>query len=167
MGWIGCVLCEIFWPDFMARTFALITPVRPILNRVLYGVEMVLKAPKHNKMHQNMSLGSNGVDQERLLPNILTWFCGTNFCISRTSSAHFEPSFIRRWNGPKCTKQYETHQNMSLGSNGVNQVCSLRKIPTRHRGTNFCINCTSSTSFEINFIRQRNGSKCTQTVRNT
>src|SRR6185437_3755595 len=31
---------------------------------------------------------------------------------------------------------------MSLGSNGVDLVHSLRKIPTRLRGTNFCINCS-------------------------
>src|SRR6185295_13566201 len=35
-------------------------------------------------------------------------------------------------------KWYETQQNMSLGSNGVDRVRSLRKISTRLRGTNFC-----------------------------
>ena len=35
---------------------------------------------------------------------------------------------------PNSTK---THQNMSLESNGVDRVRSLRKIPTRLRGTNF------------------------------
>src|SRR6185312_10923434 len=44
-------------------------------------------------------------------------------------------------------KHYETHTNMSLGSNGVDQVRSLRKIPIRLRGKIFCINCTSSTHF--------------------
>ena len=29
---------------------------------------------------------------------------------------------------PNAPKHYETHQNMSLGFNGVDQVCSLRKI---------------------------------------
>ena len=41
-------------------------------------------------------------------------------------------------------KDYETHQYMSLGSNGVDQLRSLQKIPKRLRGKNFCINCTSS-----------------------
>ena len=36
-------------------------------------------------------------------------------------------------------KHYETYQNMSLGSNGVNWVRSLRKIRTWLRGANFCI----------------------------
>ena len=31
MGWIGCIGCEKFRPDFVARSFA---PVRPILHRV-------------------------------------------------------------------------------------------------------------------------------------
>src|SRR6185312_4833801 len=55
------------------------------------------------------------------------------------------------------------HQNISLGSNGVYRVCSLRKIPTRLRGMNFC---TSSTSFAPSFVRQPNGPECTQIVQN-
>ena len=55
------------------------------------------------------------------------------------------------------------HQNISLGSNGVDRVCSLRKIPTRLCGTNFC---TSSACFAPSFVRQPNGPKCTQIVRN-
>jgi len=51
----------------------------------------------------------------------------------------------------------------SLGSNGVNRVHSLRKIPTRLRGTNFC-NC--SACFAPSFVRQPNGPKCTQIIRN-
>ena len=77
---------------------------------------------------------------------------GTHFC---TSLAHFALSFISQPNGPKW---YEMHQNMSLGSHGVDWVLSLRKIPTRVRGTNFC---TSSERFA------QNGRKNTQTVRNT
>ena len=43
-------------------------------------------------------------------------------------------------------------------------VRSLRKIPTRLRGTNFC---TSSARFASSFVRRPNGPKCTQIVRNT
>jgi len=42
-------------------------------------------------------------------------------------------------------------------------VCSLRKIPTRRRGTNFC---TCSARFAPSFVRQLNGPECTQIVRN-
>src|SRR6185436_18757189 len=55
------------------------------------------------------------------------------------------------------------HQNISLGSNGVDRVRSLRKIPTRLRGTNFC---TSLAHFAQSFVRQPNGPKRTQMVRN-
>ena len=61
------------------------------------------------------------------------------------------------------TKHYETHEYMSLWSNGVDRVCSLRKIMTRLRGTNFC---TSSARFVPSFVTQPNGPKCTQIVGN-
>ena len=63
-------------------------------------------------------------------------------------------------NAPKWCK---THQNMSLGNNGVDRVGSSRKFLTRLHGTNFC---NSSTSFAPSFVRQPNGPKCTQMVRN-
>ena len=55
------------------------------------------------------------------------------------------------------------HQNMSLGPNGFNRVCSLRKIMTRLCGTNFC---TSSACFAPSFVRQPNGPESTQIFRN-
>src|SRR6185437_8137482 len=61
------------------------------------------------------------------------------------------------------SKWYETQQNMSLGSNGVDRVRSLRKILRRLRGTNFC---TCSACFAPSFVRQPNGSRCTKMVRN-
>ena len=56
------------------------------------------------------------------------------------------------------------HQNISLGSYGVERVRSLWKILTRPRVTNFC---TSLTCFASSFLRQPNGPKCTQIVQNT
>jgi len=53
---------------------------------------------------------------------------------------------------PNTPKHYETHTNMSLGSNGVDWVRSLRKILMRLHGTNFFINCTSSTRFALSFV---------------
>src|SRR6185369_10643234 len=50
-----------------------------------------------------------------------------------------------------------------LGSNGVDWVHSLRKNPTRLRGTNFC---TSSACFASSFVWQPNSPECTQIVRN-
>src|SRR6185295_535477 len=56
-------------------------------------------------------------------------------------------------------KHYETYQNMSLGSNGVDWVRLLRKIRKWLHGTNFCINCTSSHRFEPSFMQLRNDNR--------
>ena len=70
MGWIRCVGCEKLQRDFMARTFALIAPVQYVLQQVSCSYETIPNAPKHYEMHQNMSFGSNGVDQVRSLQEI-------------------------------------------------------------------------------------------------
>ena len=108
----------------------------------------------------------------RSLRKIPMSLSGTNFCINCTSSPYFAPSFMQLWNDPNAPKHYETHQNMSLGSNRVDQVCLLRKITTRLRGTNFCLNwtssvCTSSPRLAPSFMHLRNDPKCTQTLWNT
>jgi len=64
------------------------------LHRVSCSSETVPNAPKWKEMHQKMSLGSNGVDLERLLRKILTRHCCTNFCIN-VSLARFAPSFVQ------------------------------------------------------------------------
>ena len=104
-----------------------------------------------------MSLGSNGVDRVRSLRKIPTRLRGTNFC---TSSERFAPSLERKPSGPKW---YETNQNMSLGSNGVDRVPSLQNIQMLLRGTNFC---TSSARFPPRFIKQPNCPNCTETHQN-
>ena len=101
------------------------------------------------------------MDRVRSLRKILTRIRGTNIC---TSSARFAPSFVRQPNGPECTQMvWKTHKNDSLGSNRVDRVRSLGKIPTRFRGKNFS---TSSARFPPSFVRQRNGPEYTQMVRN-
>ena len=54
---------------------------------------------------------------------------------------------------PNAPKHYETQQNMSLGSNGVDKLSSLCKVPLRLHGMNFCINCTSSAHFGPSFVQ--------------
>ena len=63
-------------------------------------------------------------------------------------------------------KHYKTHQFMSLASNGVDRVHSLRKTLMRFRGTNFFINCTSSTVLHWVSCSIKTNPKCTQIVRN-
>ena len=79
----------------MAQTFALIAPVHPVLHRVSCSYEMIQNAPKHYEMHQNMSLGSNGVDRVRSLPKIQMRVRDTNFSINCNSSAYFASSFVQ------------------------------------------------------------------------
>jgi hypothetical protein len=68
---------------------------------------------------------------------------------------------------PDARKCYEMDWNISLGSNRVDWVRSLWKIPTWLRGTNFCIICSSSPRFAPSFKQLRNDPKCTQTLWNT
>ena len=108
-----------------------------------------------------MSLGSNGG--------------GSVAFVAKNSDATSWHELLHQF-GPFCTEFrkaskrsqmhhffYKTHQNKSLGYNGVDWMHWLRKIPTRLCGTNFC---TSSAHFALSFVRQPNGPKCTKIVRN-
>jgi hypothetical protein len=79
----------------MARTFAIVAPVQPVLHQVSCSNETIPNAPKHYEMHQNMSLGSNGVDRVRSLRKIPTRLRGTNFRNNCTSPAYFALSFMQ------------------------------------------------------------------------
>ena len=107
-------------------------------------------------MHQNISLGPNGVDRVRSLRKIPSRLRGTNFC---TSSARLAPSFVRQPNGPESTQIVRNSPNRQFRVQRCGSGALLRKIPTRLRGTNFC---TSTASFAPSFVRQPNGPECTQ-----
>ena len=102
----------------------------------------------------NVSLGSDGVDRVHSLRKIPTRPRGTNFC---TNSTRFAPSFVRQQTVPNAPNLYEMHRNMSLGSNGVDQLRSLTKNLMPPRGTNFCISLAR-------FVTQPNGPKCTKII---
>ena len=142
----------------MTRTFA---PLRPDLHRVLYGNQTVPNALKEYETHQNMSLEANGVDRVHSLWKIPTRLRGMNFC---TRLSHFALSVVTQPNSPKCTQIVWNEPKHKVrvqwgGSNGL-----LWKILTRLQGTNFCI---TSGHFAQSFVRQPNGTKCTQIVQNT
>ena len=166
MGWIGCVRCENFRRDFVVWNFALIALVQPILHRVWCGNEILPNAPKHYETHQNMSFGSNGTVWVHSLRKIPTWLRARTFkliapvhpILHRVSC-----SYETILNAPK---YYKTYRNITLGSNGMDRVRPLRKIPMWLRGTNFCIKCTSSPRFAPSFMQLRNDPKCTQTLWN-
>ena len=154
MEWIGCVSCKKSRRDFVARTFELIAPVHTVLHRVSCSNEMIPNAPKHYATHQNMSLGSNGVDWVRSLWKIPTWLRGTNFCFNWTSSPFFASSFTQLRNNPKCTRNDpKCTQTMCNAPKHEFRVqwgglgAFVGKIPTWHLGKNFRINCASSPCF--------------------
>ena len=154
MGWIGCVHCEKFRCKFIAQTCALIAPVQPILHLVSCSNERLPNAPKHYETHKNRSLGSNSVYgcihcenfQCDFMPRTCALILPFQPTLHRVSCSN---EIIQ--NAPK---NYKTHQNMILASNGVDRVGSLQKIPLRLRGTNFCMNCSSSARFAPSFMKQ-------------
>src|SRR6185436_1750395 len=117
MGVIWCVSCEKSLCDFMARTFALIAPVHPVLHRVSCSYETIPNAPKHYETHQNMSLGSNRVDRVRSLRLLQCVFVAQTFAL--IAPAH--PILLRvscsNETIPNAPKHYTTHEKMRLVSN--------------------------------------------------
>ena len=137
----------------MARTSALIAPVHPVLHRVLCSNKTLPNAPTHYEMLQNMSLVPLGwiecVLCEKFRCDFMAQTCA--------SIAPVQPVLHRvscsnetLTNAPK---HYENIPKHEFGSNGVDCMRSLPKIPMRVRGTNFCINCTSSAYFAPSFVQ--------------
>ena len=122
MDWIGCFCCEMFVPRSHVRIFrnkrTRSTPLDPKL--MFWFVSYRLRAFGTVKLPYK-----TGAKRAELVQKFVPRSRVGIFRNERT-----------RW--------YETHQNMSLGSNGVDRVRSLRKILTRLRGTNIC---TSSARF--------------------
>ena len=92
------------------------------------------------------------------LRKIPTRLRSMNFC---TSSACFASSFVRQQNSPECTQIVRNAPEREFWFNEVDQVRSLRKIPTRLRGTNFC---TGSARCAPSFVRQPKDPESTQIV---
>ena len=111
----------------MARTSALIAPVQPVLHRVSCSNETLPNAPKYYETDRNISLGSNGVDWVRFCEISRRDFMVRTFAlIAQVHPVLHQVSCSYEVN-PNAHKHYEMHQNMSLGSNGVDWVRSLRK----------------------------------------
>ena len=127
MEWVGCIRCEKFQNDFMAQTWSLIAPVQHVLHRVSCSNETLQNAPKHYETHQNMSLWSNGVDPvhcEKFRCDFKTRTCALIAPVQPVLHRVSCSNEIL----PNTPKHYETHTNMSLWSNGVDRVRTLRKI---------------------------------------
>ena len=65
MEWIGCIRCEKSRRDFVARTFALIAPIHPVLHQLSCNYKTIPNAPKHYETHQKYEFrvqwGGSGV----------------------------------------------------------------------------------------------------------
>ena len=153
MVWIGCLHCEKLWHDIFARTFAFFAPVGPDLHRVLCSNEIVQMHPKHYETHKNINLGSNGMDQVPCCEKFRRDFVARTFAL--IAPVRPDLHWVSRSNEmvPNAPKHFETLQNMSFGSNGMDRVPSLQKIQMRLHCTNFCINCTSSARFAPSFMQ--------------
>ena len=152
MGWIGCVRCDKFRCDFVARNFALIAPVQPILYQASWSNETIQNTPTHFETQQYMSLGPmewvGCIRCEKFQNDFTTQTCALIAPVQPVLHRVSCSNEIL----PNAPKHNETHTNMSLGSNWVGRVHSLRKIPKRLHGPNLCINCTSSTHFPLSFV---------------
>jgi hypothetical protein len=164
MGWIRCVRCVKLQCDILARTFVLIALVQYILQQVSCSDETIPNAPKYYETDRNISLGSNGVYWVRCCEKSRRDFLARTFALIAQVRPVLHRVSCSYKTIPNAPKRYETHKKMSLGSNGVDQVRWLRKITTRLRGTNFCINCTSSVCLATSFMHLQNDPKCTQTL---
>ena len=153
MGWIGCVCCEKIQCDLMAQTCPLIAPVQPILHGDLCSNETLPNAPKHYGMLQNMSLDPMGWNECVLCKKFRCDFMAQTCALIapvQPISHRVSCSNETIQNAPK---HYITHQFMSLASNGLDRVRSLRKTLMQFHGTNFFINCTSSIRSAPSFVQ--------------
>ena len=146
-----CSLRKTLMP-FRGMNFFINCTSSTILHRVPCSNETLPNAPKHYEMLQNMSLVPMGCIEcvlcEKIQCDLMAQTCPLiapvqPFCTEfRVVMKHCQ---MHR----NTTKM---NQNKSLRSNGVDRVRSLPKIPMQVRGTNFCINCTSSTYFAPSFM---------------
>ena len=145
MGWIGCVRCEKFRCDFVARTFSLIAPVQPVLYRASCNNEAIQNASKHE-------FRGNWVDCVHSLRKILMRLRARTFALIALVQLVLHRVSCSNEMIHNAPKHYETHQYMSLWFNGVDRVHWLWKILMQFHGTNLSINCTSSTHFAPSFV---------------
>ena len=154
----GCVCCEnsdaTSWHELL-HLFGLFCAE---FRKPTKWFQMHPNSMKHTK---NFSLGSNGVDRVSSMQKIPTRLRGTNFY---TSLARFAPNSVRQPNSSKCAQIKRNVPNISLRSNGVDRVRSLRKIPTRLHCTNLC---TCSACFAPSFVRQPNDSMLPNRTKHT
>ena len=118
MGLIGWFRCKKFRCEFVARTFALIAPVQPVLHRVSCSNETIQIAPKHYKTHQNMSLRSNGWIGFVRCQKFRSDFVARTFALIAPVHRVLHRVLCSYEVIPNSPKHYQMHQIMSLGFHG-------------------------------------------------
>ena len=161
MGWFGCIRCEKFRHDFVAQTFALIASVQLVLHQVSCSNETISNVTKHCETHQNMGWGSNVLDWVRSKWKITKRIRGTKFGINGPVQPILHWVSCINETIPNTPKHYETHQSMSLGSNGVDKVRWLRKITTWFVARTFALIASVQYVLQQVLMQLRNDPKCT------
>ena len=134
----------------MARTFALIAPVPYVLHQVSCCYVTIPNAPKYYETLLKGPIGWIGIvhckkSRHHFVARIFALIAPVHRVLHRVSCSYETI--------PNELKHYEMYKNMSVGSKGMDRVHSLQKIPTRLRGTYFCINYTSSARFAPSFMQ--------------
>ena len=116
--------------EFVARTFVLIAPVQYVLQQVSCSDEMIPNAPKCHETDRHISLGSNGVDWvHSLVKKSQCDFVARTFALIAPVHPVLHRVSCSYKMIPNAPKHYETHQNMSLGSNGGGLGAFVAKNP--------------------------------------
>ena len=152
MGWIGCVRCQKLRCEFMAQTFELIAPVQPFCTEfrvVTKHCQMHPTTTKCTKSWVSDPMGWIGCVRYKKLR--CEFMARTFELIALVQPILYRASCSNK-TIQNASKHNETHQNISLGPNRMDQVHSLRKILMRLRGKNFYINCNSSARFAPSFL---------------
>ena len=131
MGWIRFICWEKLQCHFVARTFALNALVHPVWHRVSCSYEIIPNAPKHYETQKKHEFRFQWgwircVSCEKLQRDFVARtfaLIGAIQYVLQQVSCSYGPI-------PNARKYYKTDRNISLGSNGVDWVHSLRKIST-------------------------------------
>ena len=100
---------------------------------------MIPNAPKHYETHQNMSLWSNVVDQMRSLQKLQRDFVARTFALIEPVQVVLQQVSYSYETIPNAPKHYETHQNMSLWSNGCIRCIGCENLPRDFMAQTFAL----------------------------
>ena len=112
----------------MAQTFALIVTVWRVLHEVSCNSETDPNPPKRKETHQNMSLGSNGVDRECRYEKFRHDFVARTFALIALVWRDLLQVSCSSKTVSNVPKRKEMHQSMSLGSIGVDRERRCEKF---------------------------------------